>query len=711
MAAAAGAEGDDPRVLRHCNFYSKSGDQGFVLVRYARSAGRVSNSALQRFTCHVASWVALLPPDEATLSPATARGWTPATLLAFLLRKHAETVGPVSNLMPRLQRLLALIVDRFALVPKATQGWKELREAIPKKWHAELRASLRSALPSSPAMPPILPDLRRLEGLAVPPAPVSTRSVSPSPLPGDLSWDAKGRPSLRRRRADCSTPQSEASRASQSRVPAQEVETSARRLRPKAPLHGRGAAQVAEVDVSPKKQRRKEQTPKRQLPDCEGTARKEQPASGAAVQPPPASQRRPKGGKGMLYGQQTMPAVEAVLRKRRRWATGLLRGRYRVPEVRVPLVKAGRRAEVPAHRLAAPVGTPDWPADVPFPSGLCLRRGVDEGRAREEFGRPPMAESLRGLRRRQTLVFAQASELCGKKAEHAIDSAIQVAGRAYSSNDPQAMVDSVVQLMALLSPPRRHRIARDVGMPMPEPAKARLQAARQTHLRSLLSRLLGLSSSGGLDLQDAGTLKLLAAPLDRLQNLLDRCDWKNAGSWKQWEALAGAVGDRGCGMAGQRPLSACAKAAMRKRGRPQPLLRQGIIKGLFMPPASVVCLQTVERRTNSPKRVECQLCGKHFVSDWYFIHPLRPADARVLVPPIHKACRGGGVKYVVLDGSKCVRAMPNHVDFCQHKKLRLNCRQCCTDPMRFCSCGKQRHSCRLCNPQSRRVHTFHHEAD
>lgn len=143
-------------------------------------------------------------------------------------------------------------------------------------------------------------------------------------------------------------------------------------------------------------------------------------------------------------------------------------------------------------------------------------------------------------RQRHTLVLLDG--LRGARREAEIQAMLQRGEAALSDEDPEAMGLAVLDSVGLLAAPRR-LAASQTGEEMTEQAKEELQAASQTRLRALLLRLLGAGGrGGGLDLEDAGTRKLLLVPLERLRHLLRGREPSQLASVGHWAALARAVG-------------------------------------------------------------------------------------------------------------------------------------------------------------------------
>ena len=99
------------------------------------------------------------------------------------------------------------------------------------------------------------------------------------------------------------------------------------------------------------------------------------------------------------------------------------------------------------------------------------------------------------------------------------------------------MVTAIVACVGLLAAPRLAGSRTLTGEQMTEQAKEQLRTASQSHLRRTLLRLLA-----SVDLEDAGTQKLLLVPMEHLRRLSGSCDLGKCDSSKQWLALAVPLG-------------------------------------------------------------------------------------------------------------------------------------------------------------------------
>ncbi|CAE8609130.1 unnamed protein product, partial [Polarella glacialis] len=170
--------------------------------------------------------------------------------------------------------------------------------------------------------------------------------------------------------------------------------------------------------------------------------------------------------------------------------------------------------------------------------------------------------TLTGIRQQQQLALVRMDAISSSQKDSEIAAVIQRAQDAMAAGDADAMLKAVVDVVGLLSAPRRAGVeATDNDEPMTEAAKEALRAAQQARLRSVLLQLL--QGAAGLDLGDAGTRKLLALPMQRLSSLLglgisDRDSPADGllASAAQWSALrAQALALRHPVTAGHRPTT------------------------------------------------------------------------------------------------------------------------------------------------------------
>jgi len=121
-----------PRVRRHFCKFRDHPDRAGVLSRYARAveSGEWSGAQLQRHTFHAAAWVALLPLAVVFEAPAGAGGFSPAVLLAHLLRLLRD-VKPSAWLRGMLLVVAARLAEVALDVPREDFGpWASLRDAL-----------------------------------------------------------------------------------------------------------------------------------------------------------------------------------------------------------------------------------------------------------------------------------------------------------------------------------------------------------------------------------------------------------------------------------------------------------------------------------------------------------------------------------------------------------------------------------------------------
>ncbi|CAE8721487.1 unnamed protein product [Polarella glacialis] len=163
--------------------------------------------------------------------------------------------------------------------------------------------------------------------------------------------------------------------------------------------------------------------------------------------------------------------------------------------------------------------------------------------------------SLRAVRKQQLMAIARADALDGDSRESEVISVQVRAQAALDHNNPDRMIEAVVEAVGLLSPPREIISKSSVGASMTERAQAQLRAASQSRLRAFLLYLLGLLSgnsfpnTSGLDLEDPGTMQLLQVPFERLRQLLKDRVLEGLACAPQWALLAGVVGISVAGLA------------------------------------------------------------------------------------------------------------------------------------------------------------------
>jgi len=150
--------------------------------------------------------------------------------------------------------------------------------------------------------------------------------------------------------------------------------------------------------------------------------------------------------------------------------------------------------------------------------------------------------TLKQVRQLQKQLVVRLDALEGVDRDREVSNALKRARAALCTGAPDSMLHSVVELVSFLSPPRATSAPAVDRVTMPEDAKERLCVAMQTRLRSTLLCLLGIQGSGGLDLTDTGTQKLLRVPLERLRCLLCNHSLDTIACPQQWKGLAHAVG-------------------------------------------------------------------------------------------------------------------------------------------------------------------------
>ncbi|CAK0854408.1 unnamed protein product [Prorocentrum cordatum] len=297
---------------------------------------------------------------------------------------------------------------------------------------------------------------------------------------------------------------------------------------------------------------------------------------------------------------------------------------------------------------------------------------------------PRQVETLRGVRRAQSRRLAELGTPQRAVRDELVAAALAAAREALRRGDPEAMVNAVVDIIALLSPPRRPGV-RAQGLPMPEGAVDRLRAARQRALRRALLRLL--SGQGGPDLSDAGTRSLLRCPLAHLARMLRGVQLGSMRSAVQWTRIADVFAAASWSLAsGADGLLARARS---RSTRPLHRTRAGAV---FEPNWKLKQLGTVSCRPGSAVTLRCKICGHSIISEYFFLSP-RTGKTRVLVPRGNgnESCAG---RYSATDGTPCIVDLIGGMDYCKHTILRKDCSECGGSAL--CQHGFRQRSCRQC---------------
>eukprot|EP00930_Biecheleria_cincta_P069416 TRINITY_DN57158_c0_g1_i1.p1 TRINITY_DN57158_c0_g1~~TRINITY_DN57158_c0_g1_i1.p1 ORF type:complete len:462 (+),score=65.65 TRINITY_DN57158_c0_g1_i1:34-1419(+) len=144
--------------------------------------------------------------------------------------------------------------------------------------------------------------------------------------------------------------------------------------------------------------------------------------------------------------------------------------------------------------------------------------------------------TLKTIRRQQraALVCGHLSNEPGHYANLALFHSRALA--ALKAADADALANLVVHGLALLSPPRVQAVDGSKDVCMPDEAQQRLRCRQQSRIRATLVQILDV-----LDLEDAGTRKLLLVPLKRLAFLLQDQDLRCVSSKAQWIELLRAL--------------------------------------------------------------------------------------------------------------------------------------------------------------------------
>lgn len=208
-----------------------------------------------------------------------------------------------------------------------------------------------------------------------------------------------------------------------------------------------------------------------------------------------------------------------------------------------------------------------------------------------------------------------------------------------------------------------------------------LRAAQQTCIRDFLLRLLC-----SLDLQDAGTRKLLSVPVKHIQTLLHTVDLMSVTASEQWTRLGDMLGLTG------RPDSNPRKIRKHRDDDARLTVRDGS----FTPNWDVQRLPSVFRR-DVATILHCASCGEQITSNWYV---RLGGSLRVLTPLNgHRKCQGPASPFVPIDGSKFIKDIKFFCDICCHGKRRSECVQCGGSDI--CEHGKVKRKCKPCREAGR----------
>lgn len=211
---------------------------------------------------------------------------------------------------------------------------------------------------------------------------------------------------------------------------------------------------------------------------------------------------------------------------------------------------------------------------------------------------------------RSTLVRADALSQAGHHA--AVEAAIGNGHNALQQEDAEAMVRAVVEVVSLLARPRQAK-SEATGCEMSEKSRQELRVANQTRLRTMLLKLLGRRGTGGLDLEDESTQRLLRIPFERLRSLTQDITLGNVMSYEQWIALADVVSPEHRRLTGSRTKGA-------ERG-----MARG---GSYVPPS--VLRQNLSVNTGVREFLACSGCQQQITAEWYW--ELAKDDLRLIIP-------------------------------------------------------------------------------
>ena len=300
--------------------------------------------------------------------------------------------------------------------------------------------------------------------------------------------------------------------------------------------------------------------------------------------------------------------------------------------------------------------------------------------------------SLQNIRHRQNIVIVQMCTLSGAERVVALEGVIKRCRLAMQTLDPEAMLQTLVQVVGLMSPPRKLPTDSKESA-MAQLGKPEIQAAEQSQLREILLDMLGALGNGGLDLEDAGTLKLLKVPFACLQSFLTGVNLDVVRSSKQWAAIAQIVG-----CATSSDIVQPADKRVEHRTLVSAKDRAHVDGGYFRPNIKIRQCSTIYHRPYDATTLRCTVCRAELQSCWYFVHPVSGMRAVIAPDAGHRPCTFGNKRaaYITDNSIPVKRAAIQVCDYCSHQKLRSICKQCCKQPNRFCTHGKRRDVCNLC---------------
>jgi len=116
----------------------------------------------------------------------------------------------------------------------------------------------------------------------------------------------------------------------------------------------------------------------------------------------------------------------------------------------------------------------------------------------------------------------------------------------------------------------------------------------------------------------------------------------------------------------------------------------------WTPTEDICALPNVKHMPDDKKDLRCTKCTLTMRGEWFFVHPKRRI-ALVLTPPCgHSSCNGAPI--IPADGSPFKRAMHRALDFCEHHRVRIQCKPCGGEDI--CPHGRQKNMCKECGGSS-----------
>ena len=129
--------------------------------------------------------------------------------------------------------------------------------------------------------------------------------------------------------------------------------------------------------------------------------------------------------------------------------------------------------------------------------------------------------------------------------------------------------------------------------------------------------------------------------------------------------------------------------------------RAGMLERAYFPSTKVKQLEHVFSSAESV-RLQCPQCMESITSNWYWKHP-KTHDVYVLVPSKgHSACNrkaGKRIYWRALDGRRTLLDNFQQLDFCQHQRRRVVCRDC--GGSQICCHQRPWYHCAVCKKRPR----------